>query len=114
MTKKIVDKPYTIDMHGNITYTTTTKPEVVEAHEEPMTDVSIDTLLRRGLSTIDRIMKSCLAEVKSGETPSRESVMNLKDCMTMLKDLKAQEDALLDTMSDEEIEDYLRAKKNDN
>ena len=73
-------------------------------------EVSIDSLLQRGLLTIDRIMKASLTEASTG-TPSRESVMNLKDCMSMLKDLKAQEDALLDSMTDEQIDEFLKNKK---
>jgi hypothetical protein len=111
MTKKIVDKPYTMDIHGNIKYPEPPKAQEVEAQDEPYTDVSIDTLLRRGLSTIDLIMKNCKSQVKSGEAAPREAVQNLKDCMAMLKDLKQQESDVLDGMTDDQVEEYLKVKK---
>jgi hypothetical protein len=108
MTKKIVEGPYTVDIKGNIKYPE--PPPKPEVEDKGIIDVSIDSLLRKGLETIYLIMKSCREEAKS-MAPSRASVMNLKDCMGMLKDLKAQEDALLDGMTDEQIEEYLKSKK---
>lgn len=109
--KKIIDKPYTIDIHGNIKYPPVPEPTAVEAPlEEPHTDASIDTLLMRGLSIIDRIMTSCWKDALSA-VPARETVQNLKDCMSMLKDLKLQEAELLDGMTDDQIETYLEKFK---
>lgn len=106
MSKKILEGPYTMDIHGNIIYP---KPPS-KPKKQALKEVSIDHLLKKGLNTIHLIMKSCMDEANPGPS-SRESVMNLKDCMGMLKDLKAQEDALLDGMSDEQIEQYLKDKK---
>lgn len=69
---------------------------------EPPMDLSIDSLLKNGLEAIHGVMKSCLRESKSG-VPSRESVMNLKDCIAMLNTLKDKEDALLSDMDDEAL-----------
>lgn len=66
-------------------------------------DLSIDALMRQGLEAIHGVMRSCLAEAKSG-VPSRESVQNLKDVMVLLEGLKEREEALLEEMSDEELE----------
>ncbi len=104
--KKLVDKAYTMDIHGNIIYP---KPPE-KPKKQAIREVSIDGLLQKGLQTIHLIMRACMDEANPGPC-SRESVMNLKDCMGMLKDLKAQEDALLDGMTDEQIEQYLKDKK---
>jgi hypothetical protein len=78
------------------------KPDVPpEERDDP--DLSIDTLLTRGLNTIDRVMKLVSREVSTG-VASRESVMNLKDCMLMLHDLKEKEQELLESLSDAELE----------
>jgi len=108
--KKIIDKPYKMDIHGNIKYPEPPKAPDVETQDEPYTDVSIDALMLRGLSIIDRIMISCWKDAQSA-VPARETVQNLKDCMSMLKDLKIQESELLDKMSDGAVEEYLASKK---
>lgn len=66
-------------------------------------DTGIDDMLKRGLATIDRIMRSSMMEASTGE-PSRESVMNLRDCMNMLTELREKEQEILGKMSDEELE----------
>lgn len=65
-------------------------------------DLSIDGLMLSGLEAIYGVMRSCLAEAKTG-CPSRESVMNLKDCMSMLSNLKEREAEVLEKLSDEEL-----------
>jgi len=65
-------------------------------------DLSIDSLLADGLRSIHGVMKGCLREATTSK-PSRESVMNLKDCVAMLRDLKADEQELLETMSDADL-----------
>src|ERR1700677_1344771 len=105
MSRKIPDnqgKPYTMDVTGKIIYP---EPPTPAPRKQAIRPVSIDELLQKGLQTVQFIMRSCMDEANPGP-PSRESVMNLKDCMAMLKDLKAQEDALLEGMTDEQIEQY--------
>jgi hypothetical protein len=63
----------------------------------------IDELLKRGLSNISKMMKIISEQATEG-TFDRDTVQNLKDLMTMLKDLKKQQQDLLDTMSDAELE----------
>lgn len=67
------------------------------------TDLSIDALKHKGLQTIQKIMNAVWQEASIG-MPARESIMSLKDCMTMLKDLKNEERELLESMSDEQLE----------
>lgn len=78
----------------------------VKVSPEPLpslVDVSIDDLLGKGLLAVERVMKSILTEASSGN-PSREAVMNLKDCMAILWELKKKERDFLDNLTDEELE----------
>lgn len=74
------------------------------------TDLSIDSLLNKGLKAIYGILRACLAQSRTGD-PSRESVQNLKDAMCMLHDLKKQEQDLLEDLSDESLEKLAKGKK---
>lgn len=66
-------------------------------------DLSIDKLLREGLAAVHDVMRACRREAANG-SPSREAVMNLRDVMAMLNQLKEKEKELLDELSDEELE----------
>lgn len=70
--------------------------------DEAAMDISIDALKQRGLVTIDRIMKAALVEASTG-SPSRESVQNLKDCLTMLQALEKDEKDTLSKLSDDSL-----------
>lgn len=65
-------------------------------------DLSIDGLMKQGLEALHDVMRSCRKEA-SMAMPSRECVMNLKDCMAMLHQLKEKEQEILDGMSDEDL-----------
>lgn len=65
-------------------------------------DLSIDGLMQEGLAAIHGIMTACRREAANGN-PSRESVQNLKDAMSMLHQLKEKEAELLSEMSDEDL-----------
>lgn len=79
--------------------------------EEPVPDnISIDALLATGLNAIYRTMRFLMGEIASSAGPTRETIMNLKDVMTMLHDLKKKEQDLLDDISDEELEKMSRKK----
>lgn len=71
--------------------------------KESPPDLSIDGLMLQGLEAIHGTMKAILRDTRSG-IPSRESVQNLKDCMSMLADLKEREADVMDKMSNEELE----------
>lgn len=72
---------------------------------DPLTqgsDESIDGLLREGLSTIRAILWACKKDVANGN-PSRASVQNFKDAMTLLQMLKEKEKDILEDLTDEEL-----------
>lgn len=66
-------------------------------------DSSIDDILKKGLYQIQCLMRVVSRDIQSGN-PHRNTVMNLKDCMAMLMELKKHEQELLDNLSDEELE----------
>lgn len=70
-------------------------------------DTSIDDLLKAGLQAIRGAMKAVMSDVNTG-LPSRETIQNLKDLMSMLKELKKEEKDLLDNMTDEQLEKLAR------
>lgn len=78
--------------------------------ESPSTDPdSIDDLLKRGIRVIYNLMRVIEGEVLGGN-PDRETIQNLKDIMTMLKDLKKEEKDLLSELSDEELSKYVHVE----
>ena len=104
MTRKIVERPYTMDIHGKIKYPEPEAPRPLVA----VKDVSIDFLLKKGLSTIEKIISAALVESDSPVGASRETVMNLKDCMSMLHELKKKEDELLESLEDADLEAMIK------
>ncbi len=63
--------------------------------------LSIDNILRKGLESLDKMMDIVHAE---SQNPSRETVQNLKDLMSILKELKKEEREFLDSLSDDALE----------
>ena len=80
-------------------YTPKPKASAVDADN---VDISIDDLLKVSLQIIKKAMKAVSDDVNTGN-PSRESIMNLKDLMSILKDLKKEEKEFLSSLSDEEL-----------
>lgn len=70
-------------------------------------DISIDDLMNRGLKAMYGIMRSVNADSASG-APSRNTVMNLKDLMSMLKELKKDERDVLNALSVEDLEKIVK------
>lgn len=68
-----------------------------------VSELSIDDLLQKGLQEIRLVLLSINKETMSG-VPSREAVMNLRDCMNMLQSLKAKEKEFIDSLSEEDLE----------
>jgi hypothetical protein len=102
MTRKIILPPQAAkDEHG--AYLPPSKPVVPEPEVD---DISIDNLMGKGLLALSRLMKSVLVDI-TAKTYDRDTVMNLKDAMAMLKDLKKEERELLENLSDEELEKKL-------
>lgn len=85
---------------------TSKSPEPIKVSLDHVTDLSIDELLLKGLTIIDRTLRVVQTEVSTG-IPSRESIMNLKDCMSMLHELKKQEKDLMEKLSDEDLKNYV-------
>jgi len=81
------------------------KPQVKESID--FIDFSIDDLIKRGIRSIYGILKAVESDVGSG-SPSREMVQNLKDVMTLLKDLKKEEKEFLENLSDEELQKLVK------
>lgn len=69
-------------------------------------DHSIDDLLRAGLQNIAGAMRAVSQDIGTG-APSRETIQNLKDLMSMLKELKKEEKELLDNMTEAELNDLI-------
>ncbi len=67
-------------------------------------------MMQRGLAAIDRLMRVITSDISTG-TPSRETVMNLKDAMSMLESLKRREEELMANLSDEALTEVVA--KND-
>lgn len=88
------------------------RTEEVKKPPSSLIDVSIDDLLSIGLTTLSRLMQSLAVQVTDG-TYDRETIMNLKDAMAMLKDLKKEEKDLLDNMSDDQLAQLVKISKND-
>lgn len=71
---------------------------------------TIDDLLLKGLHATDLLMKSIVSDI-STHAYTRDTVMNLKDVMNILSDLKKKERELLDSMGEIELQDI--ANQND-
>lgn len=93
----------TKDPNGIYTPVPPTKPAEIDPIQH---DISIDDLMTRAIQDIYGILRAIRLDIGTG-APSRETVQNLKDCLTMLSDLKKREKELLDSMSDEELKKFL-------
>lgn len=102
MSRKIVDGQVLSTKDKNGIYLPSTiisKPKEIET-----TDISIDVLLNRGLRAIYGVMRAVETDIGTG-VPSRETIMNLKDIMTMLKELKKEEKEFLDSLTDDQLKE---------
>ncbi len=89
-----------IDENGSFT-PRPKEPEITPP--APLTDTSIDDLLKAGLQNIRGAMSAISSEINM-KTFDRETIQNLKDLMQMLKDLKKEEKDFLDDLTDEQLE----------
>jgi len=76
----------------------------------PTSEASIDDLLKQGLRAIEKSISFLSTEITKNHV-DREIIGSLKDCMTMLHELKKKEKELLDNMSDEELERLVKKSK---
>lgn len=93
---------YTKDNNGIFVKDSPKSPASPSPEANPA-DISIDSLIGIGLLGLDRLMKSILRHI-TAETYERDTVMNLKDVMTMLHSLKAIEKEQLAELSDDDLE----------
>ncbi len=94
MTRKIISPVITVPVPG--------AKDASGAYVIQGRDLSIDSLMQEGLAAIHGIMTACRREAANGN-PSRESVQNLKDAMSMLHQLKEKEAEILETLTDEDL-----------
>lgn len=66
-------------------------------------DISLDGLRFRGIRAIAHIMMDIEGQAQL-KTYDRDSIMNLRDIMSIIKDLTKEEKEYLDTLSTEELE----------
>ena len=97
--------PYTVDSHGNIIYEPPAKLVLVD--EVPTPDVSLDDIGKRIITALDRAVKHLTTAVTGGDV-SREVIGALKDCSTMVKDMKRDEKDFLSEKTDEQLEEMLK------
>lgn len=76
----------------------------------PTTDLSIDKLLYECLTLIWGTLRAVKVDIGTG-APSREMIMNLKDCTSMLFEFKKKEAEILSELSDSELEKLARDNK---
>lgn len=91
------------DENGIYVKVTPKPPAPVPQGLESDRGTSIDTLLGKGLYSLDLLMKNILEQISS-HTYDRETIMNLKDAMSMLHELKKREQDLVDNLSDDDLE----------
>lgn len=84
-------------------------PKKAEPAKE-VEDISIDSLMHRAFRTIHGVIRAIEVDVGTGH-PARETIMNLKDVMAMLKELKKEEKEFIDSLSDEQL---VKLSKNGN
>lgn len=87
------------------------KAVVKEPEKKPVPEpaLSLDDMLKQGMTLIQRSLKTLGSTISSGVV-DRETIGCLKDCMTMLHELKKKEDEILNSLSDEDIEKLLKKK----
>lgn len=81
------------------------KVPVVEPAPAPLPtgdDIAIDDLLKSGLGAIDRLLKVIWTQISTGAI-DRATVQNLKDCVSMLLELKKKEQEFLDGLPDSDL-----------
>lgn len=108
MSKKTLLPPWPKDEDGKYIKET---PTAVESPPSTPSDLSIDDEMDKGLLAIHRLMKQVNEDVVARVKP-KDTVVILKACMDMLRDLKKAETDLLDKLSDEELQEFLQKRAN--
>jgi len=103
MSKKLIVEPLKDELGAYV------KPPIAEKPSIP-SDLSIDEEMDKGLLAIHRLMKQVNEDVVA-RSNLKETVVILKACMDMLRDLKKAETDLLDTLSEDQLQAYLDSRK---
>jgi hypothetical protein len=98
MTKKI---PGFKDENGIYT----SEPRKAAEPDRPTPNLSLDEIGKLVITALDRAVQHLLKKVTAGEV-DRDVVGALKDCSMMLKDLKKDERDFLDSLTDEQLNEY--------
>lgn len=83
------------------------EPKVMPKAQEPTIDVSIDDIGKRIVIALDRATKTLLSNITSGSV-DRDTIGALKDCASVLKDLKKEEKDYLSELSDEQLAELIK------
>lgn len=70
-------------------------------------DISIDSILSKQLLALERVTKQLVFRSTSGEM-TRDEIQSLATCIKITLDLKSGEKDLLDSLSDEELEEAVK------
>lgn len=105
MSKKYLTADGIKDENGAFTPLPQPKPLADSKFE----DLSIDEELGRGLLAVNRLMTLILQDISMG-APARDTVANLKDCMSILKDLKKSEADILEELDEDQLKKLIQDK----
>jgi hypothetical protein len=81
----------------------TKQREVVEPPALPEPELSLDDIAKRVIQALERATKHLLEAISKGDV-DRDTIGALKDCASVLKDLRKDEKELLESLSDEDLE----------
>lgn len=80
---------------------------VLEEPKEGPPAISIDDTIKDCLICVKRIVTKITADTSGGRLPDRNTVMTLKDCMSMLFEAKKKEQEILEDLSEDELQKML-------
>lgn len=91
--------------------------EILAKEEKPMgktleiaPDASVDSYIQQCYVTVQYLLARVKKDIQSGNY-DRDTVLSLRDCLSMLFDLKKREEELLENMSAEDLEKLIQARK---
>lgn len=97
------------DEHGVYVNAPVKEPEQVKV-QAPDPDLSLDDILKRQLLALNRVTVQLTTRSASGDM-TKDEIQSLATCIKVTLELKAKENELLDTLSDEELEKAANANR---
>jgi hypothetical protein len=76
--------------------------------EETAPAISVDDAIKSCLVSVKRIVDKIGETTSRGGIPDRNTVMTLKDCLSMLFEAKKKEDEIMADLSETELEKMLK------